>query len=133
MKRKMVAGLLIAALLLCGCGAGNAGNESGPTMTIDYVACEDGTQYTRYNGDAQEFFHVASGRENVVEVAVQRESGKLRITIQEEGNPENTLYDGNTFPSESFTVNATEPGRYRIWVHAENFIGTYHFSYDTSQ
>lgn len=102
-------------------------------MTIDYGTKADGTAFARYNGDAQAFFNVKDGSENVIEVSVHQESGTLRITIQQEDNSANVVYDGNTFPSETFTVTAKEPGQYRIGVHAENFVGSYHFQYDMNQ
>lgn len=136
MANKRKTGFAWAALLLlllCACGADHREIDSDPKMTVDYGVADDGSPFTRYNGDAQEFFAVKSGKENVVEVTVHRESGLLRVCIQSETEPRNVVYEGNTFPEEPFTVTVKEAGRYRIWVHAENFIGSYHFTYDKMQ
>lgn len=132
--------ILSAVLLLSFSGCkGEADSDStkkqdGYTdMNIQYETRADGSSYCLYNGEAQEFFGVGEGSENTVDVTVKRESGVLRITIHEENNPDNVVYEGQDFPGEHFTVKVSEPGRYRILVHAEDFIGEYNFSYDMWQ
>ncbi len=121
---------LLSLLILVGLSGCAAEKEDAVAMHIDYGKRADGSSYAVYNGDAQEFFEVAEGKENAVEVTVTKESGTLRITIHKEEDPDAVLYDGHDFPAAQFTVTAREPGRYRILVHAEDFIGSYSFRYD---
>lgn len=122
--------VLLITTALIGC---SAQKDENPKMNIDYGKRDDGTGFTVYNGEAQEFFGVADGKENAVDVTVKKESGSLRITIHKENDPDSIVYDGHDFPNESFTVTVKEPGRYRILVHAEEFVGSYKFSYDMGQ
>lgn len=130
MKLLYIISAIILAAVISGCAAEE---EAYPEMSIDCGTRADGSSYSVYNGDAQEYFGVAEGKENVVEISVKKESGYFRIIIHAEDEPDKVLYDGHDFPAESFTVTAREAGRYRILVHAEDFIGTYHFSYDMTQ
>lgn len=125
--------LLMLLPLFCGCVENNTKDDGIVHMNIDYKNREDGTSYTVYNGEEQQFFGVKEGGENVVGITVTTESGSLRITIHKQDDPESIVYDGHEFPSEYFTVTAKEPGRYRILVHAEDFVGAYKFTYDLGQ
>lgn len=126
--------VVLTATLLMGCTADSSKSKNDYTnMNIDYRTRADGSTYTVYNGKAQEFFGVAEGKENVVDITVKKEAGTLKITIHEENNPKNILYEGHDFPAEHFTVTAKAAGRYRILIEAKDFIGTYRFSYDMWQ
>lgn len=129
--KKCLLGMVILLLLMTTASCGRQTHEGNPAMQIDYAA--DASGQARYNGDAQEFFQVAEGMESTVEVTIKQKSGTLQITISEESNPDNVVYDGHEFPGEFFTVTVSQPGRYRILVHAENFVGSYHFQYDLMQ
>lgn len=130
---KILSLVLLTALLAAvffGCGKAD---DAYTEMNIEYKTGNDGSSYTIYNGDSQEFFDVKEGCENIVEVTVHKESGHISIVIHEENNRENVVYEGSDFPADYFTVTVKEAGRYRIFVHAEDFIGTYKFQYDMNQ
>lgn len=121
--------LAVTVGLMAGCGHQvKTEDHNYPEMTVETVTQSDGRTYTRYNGASQDFFEVAEDSETVVDVAVHQESGTLRITIQEEDDPTQVVYDGRVFPGENFTVTVKKAGRYRILIHAEDFVGTYRFS-----
>ena len=108
--------LAAVLLLLTACGS------DSPQMVI---ATQDGI--TIYNGTDQQICHVADGEQRELHISVSRQSGSISISVlQTEG--QKYAYRGTSIPTSDFLVSLTEPGEYRIEIHAENFQGSYDIS-----
>lgn len=94
------------------------------TMNIDLVTQEDGSSYTVRNGRETRSFCVEDGKVCEVKITVKKQSGKLDISIKENGS-DRPIYTGKDLPSSLFTVAADKSGDYTVLIEAENFIGEY--------
>lgn len=119
--------IVLFVVILVGCGNDDNGKK---VMNINYITLDDGTSAKKYDGQAQEFFNVTDTEPQAVKVTVNKISGELEIKIFNSEDETNMVYEGHDFPTDSFTVNVTDSGRYTILVTCKDFIGEYSFDYN---
>jgi len=122
MKRAVVfcAVLVCAAALFSGCAL----KEKRPKMDI---SLEDGK--TVYDGCEQYFYEVKENQEGTLSVAIRKESGSIDIKVFRTDDRKMIAYQGNDIPTSEFKVTLSDPGEYKVWVEADDFMGSYTFDW----
>lgn len=122
-RKRIISACLLAVVLLLFSACGNA---EKPEMNVDI---KDGQKI--YNGTEQRFYRVDEGMEGELEIAVNRNSGTINITVVYLNSSEEVCYQGTDIPTSEFTVNLPYSGEYKVLIEADNFNGNYTFTWRT--
>lgn len=122
---RAVALTLALLLALGGCKSPGPAKE-GPGMRIDF---ENG-QAIR-NGTEQRLYQVERGQTGELLIQVHTGSGSLSISVFPTENPNHFYYRGREIPTSEFSVILPDAGEYTVWIEAEDFEGSYEFSWST--
>lgn len=118
--RKMLC-LLLALLLLSGCGGKKRTAEGDIEITTDTSAK---MMYTWFGGEKH--YTAQLTEPTSIAVEVKTNGGALTLEIGEKGKE--PIYSGNLTSDFSFTVNA-QPGTYEIAVMGQDHSGSYSFDW----
>ena len=124
MKKNVKVLTLLSVFLLLLFLFGCTKEEQSRPMTVDLITSADGKTYTVKNGCEKGHFSVGDKNPCQIEITVKKQSGKLNIRIEKDGE-EKPVYRGTDLPSSQFTVTAAEAGEYTVTVEAKDFIGEY--------
>lgn len=124
-RKRIISAFLLAVVLLTFCSCGKADN---PEMNVDI---KDGQKI--YNGTEQRFYQVDEGTEGELVITVNRNGGTINITVVNSDSPQEIYYQGTDIPTSDFTVNLTSPGEYKVLTQADNFNGSYTYTWRTDK
>ncbi|MGN0547526.1 MAG: hypothetical protein ACI4I3_09350 [Acutalibacteraceae bacterium] len=123
-RKIILSAFLLAVVLLTFC---SCGKSEKPEMNVDI---KDGQRI--YNGTEQRFYQVDEGMEGELEIAVNRNSGTINITVVYLGSSEEFCYQGTDIPTSEFTVSLPYSGEYKVLTQADNFNGSYTYIWRTN-
>lgn len=124
-RKRIISACLLAVFLLL---FSACGNTEKPEMNVDI---KDGQKI--YNGTEQRFYQVDEGTEGEIVITVNRNSGTINITVVYLNSSEEVCYQGTDIPTSDFTVNLTSPGEYKVLTQADNFNGSYTYTWRTDK
>lgn len=112
--------LCAAAMLLAGCRY----QERHPKMEVNVV-----DDKVVYDGTEQYFYEVETGTVGTLKVKVLKYDGELALKVFATEDRSQVAYKGNDIPTSDFEVILSEPGKYKVWVEAKKFKGSYGFDF----
>lgn len=122
-RKRIISACLLAVILLLFNSCGKADN---PEMNVEI---RDGQKI--YNGTEQRFYQVDEGMEAELEIEVNRNSGSINITVVDSDSSQKVFYQGTDIPTSDFKVSLPSPGEYKVLTQADNFNGSYTFTWRT--
>ena len=127
MKTKILAGIIIIAVLFCFVGCDTSSNY----YTYKSIENQNGhsfnMRYEKFDGTREYKIKVSEGEELAVKVDVKTSGGSLSVSIAKKG--QEPVYTGNSVPTGSFTVYLKEAGTYIVSLTAAEHVGSYSFDW----
>ena len=120
--------LVVAVILITACTNGNKdySADMNGTMNIDF-----GENGMIRNGTEYDTYQVEEGQTGVISIRVFKESGRLDIDVYPVDSKDTPNYTGRDLDSASFDVIVEEPGEYRVFLAATEFVGNCEISWRT--
>ena len=110
------------------------GNYRAVALTLALLlalgGCKSPGQAIR-NGTEQRLCQVERGQTGELLIQVHTGSGSLSISVFPTENPNHFYYRGREIPTSEFSVILPDAGEYTVWIEAEDFEGSYEFSWST--
>jgi len=120
--------LMVAALLLTGCGRGAQTASDGlDEKMYGYMTVDVRNGVSKRNGTDTRTYQVAEGEQGVLKVNVSKESGKLGMAVYNKSDLTNPSYEEYDLDSQEITLDLENPGEYIVWITADDYVGNYWF------